>query len=137
MKIGLIPALAAALLPAALSAQELVHPLPAEAQIETRIDLVYAQRGDTALKLDLYRPAHTPASLPVLIIYNGFQTGGMKSQPQQSGWARLATGAGLAAIAYDSHAGGAESDFDALTSYVQQHAGEMHIDATRIVFMAW
>jgi tetratricopeptide (TPR) repeat protein len=73
----------------------------------------------------------------VVIIYNGFQAPGMKERAQQTGWAKLAAGAGLAAVNYDSHRGGEESDFDELAAYLRAHADELGVDAQRLAFLAW
>lgn len=119
-----------------LTAQPLVQPMPPASMIRVDTGLVFHQWSDTTLRFDLYRP-RSGANLPVLIIYNGFASPGIRQREQQVGWSKLAAAAGIAAVGYDSHPGGESADFDSVTAYLRKHASEYGIDASRQIFFAW
>jgi dienelactone hydrolase len=128
------------LLASAACTQELrfVYPVPAPTDFTQR-NLVYQQAGQIRLSLDLFLPSLSAGSkpLPLFIIFNGFGGGFMRTSAQSQGWAKAATAHGFAAITAETTAEHVAEDFDSLTLYLRQHAGDLHIDPERLVVIAW
>jgi dienelactone hydrolase len=53
-----------------------------------------------------------------------------------TGWAKAATAHGFAAVNADTHTDGVADDFDALATFLRQHASELKIDPGRIAVYA-
>jgi dienelactone hydrolase len=117
----------------------LVYPVPVPTGFNERSNIVYKQAGQTLLALDLYLPTGPTLSrpLPVFIIFNGFGGSFMRTSPQSQGWAKAATAHGFAAVTLETTEGHVTEDFDSLTLYLRQHAGDLHVDPERLVVIAW
>jgi dienelactone hydrolase len=139
MRSGILLVLVGLLASVACS-QELrfVYPVPAPADFTQR-SLVYKQAAQIGLSFDLFLPSPSAnfKPLPVFIIFNGFGGEFMRTSAQSQGWAKAATAHGFAAVTADTTAEHVAEDFDSLASYLRQHAGDLRIDAERLVVIAW
>jgi acetyl esterase/lipase len=101
---------------------------------------VYAARGDESLHLDLYRltTSHTPAPL-VVVIHGGSWQGGGSEQLSALNHYLAARGYAVAAITYRlsprHRFPAAHHDVVAALDYLTAHAGELGIDANKVVFL--
>ncbi len=115
-----------------------VYPVPA-ADTFTKTEAIYRKAGDVSLGLDLYRPVAVAGgqSFPVLIIFNGFGGSFMRTSAQAQDWAKAATAHSFAAVTEETTLEHLAEDFDALVTYLTQHAKELHVDPDRISVIAW
>jgi dienelactone hydrolase len=122
------------------SAQEprWVYPVP-DAGTYTKIEATYKAVDSSLLMLDLVRPAAvtTGQRYPVLVIFNGFGGSFLRTSSQAQSWAKAATAHGFAAVTEDTTPGHIAEDFDSLTTYLLQHADDLHVDPERIAVIAW
>lgn len=128
---------AAASSPAFAQEPPFAYPSPPDAQVTQLKDIVYTKAAGRDLQMDFYRPssAAAAAKLPVLIFSN-FIGSTQRAWNVYTGWARVATAFGFAAINPDSRQDAVEDDFLSLVAYLKEHAAELRIDADRIAVYA-
>ncbi|HEV8147667.1 MAG TPA: hypothetical protein VGP79_14860 [Bryobacteraceae bacterium] len=141
MKPLLLLALSAAAVFPAFAQQQpppFVYPVPPDAQVVRLKDVVYSRAGGRDVQMDFYRPtsAAAGAKLPVLIFSNFIGGNPQREWNIYTGWARVATAFGFAAINPDSRNDATEEDFLALVAYLREHAAELRVDPDRIAVYA-
>ena len=115
-----------------------VYPVPAPTGFTHR-EFVYKKTSQIGLSLDLFLPTSSARSkpLPLFIIFNGFGGEFMRTSAQAQGWAQAATAHGFAAVTAETTVDHVVEDFDSLAFYLRQHAGDLGVDAERLVVIAW
>lgn len=116
--------------------QKFIYPIRPAGQFTVQKDLAYRKLADRELKFDVFRPTTGPARLPVIIFMDAFGAQSQREWVIYTGWAKVATAHGFAAINADTHTDGVADDFDALAAYLRQHASELNIDRDRIAVYA-
>ena len=130
---------AAVVLPAfAQQLPQFAYPSPPEAQVIHRKDIVYRTVAGRDIQMDFYRPASAVAGakLPVLVFSNFIGGNPQREWNIYTGWARVATAFGFAAINPDSRNDATEEDFLALLAYLHEHAAELRVDPDRVAVYA-
>lgn len=131
-KLATAVALLAACSLLAQPAETTVLKLPGMDKVDVRKDLRY----DGERTLDLYRPAGSSATLPVVVFVNGVGAPSLKEWGQYTSWPRLVAVRGMAAITYQSSGDQSAAHTGALLKYVREHAAELRIDPGRIALWA-
>ncbi|MEO7456752.1 MAG: hypothetical protein ABIY52_10855, partial [Gemmatimonadaceae bacterium] len=85
--------------------------------------------ADTALRMDVYRPARTSSEQPTLVF---FTLGNQRANPGYTGWARLAASKGLVAILADLRATHGTQDFGTLLTHLVTRGRSLGIDTAAI-----
>lgn len=129
---------AASVLPALAQQQPFVYPAPPDTQVVRVKDVIYHKAAGRDIAMDLYRPASAAAGarLPVLIFSNFIGGNPQREWSIYTGWARVATAFGFAAINPDSRNDATEEDFLALLAYLREHAAELRVDPDRVAVYA-
>lgn len=137
-----------------LSAQSMreapvVLPVPADARIEVRRDLVYKRDGDDELRMDVYLPSERAlaARLPAVVFIHGGPvpadwTDGAKATGQYASLGRLIAASGWVGVAFNhrfADAGSlpvAATDVLDAIDWLRSHAAEHSVDPDRLCVWA-
>jgi dienelactone hydrolase len=116
---------------------KIVYPIPSPSDYSVSKNVVYGKWSGGELLMDVYLPPKivTTARPPVIVFLNTFGIP-RREDEMYTGWAKIATAHGFAAINQDSHSGGIEQDFDLLLAYLAEHAAGLHIDANQVAVHA-
>jgi hypothetical protein len=116
---------------------KIVYPIPSSSDFSVAKNIVYGKWSGGELLMDIYRPTKIAgtARLPVIVFLNTFGIP-RREDEMYTGWAKIATAHGFAAINSDSHSGGLEQDFDLLLAYLAEHSTELHIDSNEVAVHA-
>jgi dienelactone hydrolase len=104
---------------------------PPAAGIATSSDVEYAKSGDTALAMDVYKPAAGSTRRPALIFFNR-AVGQDRKWDFYAAWARTAASRGLVGIVPDLRSGSEVADFKLLLAHLEQKAAEYGIDSIAV-----
>jgi dienelactone hydrolase len=111
-----------------------LYPAPAADTFVATQDVQYGTSGETALKMDVFRPKST-APAPALIFFNR-AVGADRRHPFYLGWAQTTASKSVVAILPDLRPGSEAQDFTLLVPYLTQHANELGIDPNAIAVYA-
>lgn len=126
----------------------LVLPVPEDAEVEVKQDLIYKQVNNKQLGMDVYLPGdrNPDARLPAVVFIHGGPVESLPGPPKDASvytsYGRLVAASGLAAVTF-SHRfmngaalpNAAQDVADALT-YVREHAAQLSLDPGRICVWA-
>jgi acetyl esterase/lipase len=119
--------------------------VPGMDEVDVRRDVVYGEREDARLAMDVYRPTHATDALPgVLLVHGGpIPRLGAKNMGVFTSYGRLLAASGLVAIAFDhrflapERLTDAGSDVEAAIAYAREHADELALDRDRLAVWAF
>jgi hypothetical protein len=111
-----------------------LYPAPAADTFVATQDVQYGTSGETALKMDVFRPKST-APAPALIFFNR-AVGADRRHPFYLGWAQTTASKSVVAILPDLRPGSEAQDFTVLVPYLTQHGNELGIDPNAIAAYA-
>jgi hypothetical protein len=127
-----------------ITRKTVVYQAPGMEAVNVRRDVAYRETEAGALTLDLYHPPGSGggARLPAVIVVAGYPDEGFekavgcrfKEMGSSTSWGRLIAASGMMAITYTNREPAA--DFAALLEYVQENAGALGIDESRIALWA-
>ena len=105
---------------------------PPGAGISVTEDVVYGKSGDTALAMDVYKPAPGSSTRrPALIFFNR-AFGKDRKWDFYASWARTAASKGLVGVVPDLRSGSEVADFKLLLAHLERNASDYGIDGIAV-----